>query len=372
MSSIVGRKLVLRLSISTVVAVVLLAISVVLLSGGDRHERSVTIPVRASMTTQTLSGTLDFSHYLPAVSRAGENQWADCSRSSFGTMLMTGEPGDYITPASILINANDQLGVKGVAGAGAPSESVRDEWFSRLPGWTRLFLRGTYSDLLNVHDAAAIFDMEDMYECIGYGPESAHQAGQEALDPVFWVPQAEARAQEAGKCLVYGPAVQDYERMSTPEGDDEPREDLLAGLITQVAPHVDVWVVQLAKYQAFVDHGRDLEGDPYTMDDFEAWIDWWVATIKTANRNAEVWTQLGVGRFDPLERKCQPPQTPEYVLEYRTTLLKAGVDNVWVMPGQPCQLSEDPQDHEYYLQSLVTFQDAMRLACGQGGTIDLP
>jgi hypothetical protein len=298
-----------------------------------------------------------------------------CSQSSFGTMLIHGDADSWITPADVLIYAHNQLGVRGMAGTGAPSEQVRDEWFSKLPGWTRLFMRGSYAQLQPIHQTATMFGMADMYECFAYGPESAHQAGEEALDPSYWVPQAEDLAEAAGKCLAYAPAVQDYERMSTPESADQPDDDQLSALIAEVAPHVDIWVVQLGKYQPWVDGGHDDQGNPYTMDDFGAWIARWVSWIKTANPATKVWTQLGIGLRDPIQDVCLPPQPPEYILGFRETLIAAGVDGVWVMPAQPCQpcppspppgflCSTDPQDNEYYQQSLVTFREAIEMACG--------
>lgn len=327
----------------------------------NTQDLTTTIQVPIGAVTETITDA--YQIYLPIV--YGSGQWTDCSQSSFGTMLIHSEPNDWITPADVLIYANDQLGVKGMTGTGAPSELVRDEWFGRLPGWTRSFMRGTYDTLTTIHWAATVFGMEDMYECFAYGPESPHQAGEEALDPLYWVPQAEALAEAVGKCLIYAPAVRDYELLATPEGEEQPRDDLLANLITQVAPHVDIWIIQLAKYQFWVDNGHNDDGDPYTMDDFKSWVSWWVSWIKTANPNTKVWTQLGIGRFDPIQQVCLPPPPPEYILEYRETLIEAGVDGVWVMPAMPCQHSTDPQDHEYYLQYLTTFQEAIEMACGQ-------
>jgi len=291
-------------------------------------------------------------------------------------MLLQIDPNNWTTPADVLIYANDQLGIKGLVGTGAPSEQVRDEWYGKLPGWTRMFMRGTYDALLSIHWAATVFGMEDMYECILYGPESPHQAGEEALDPLYWVPRAEVVADQTGKCLAYAPAVRDYELLATPEGEELPSDDLLADLIAQVAPHVDLWMVQLGKYQPWVDSGHDDQGDPYTMDDFGDWIGLWVSWIKTANPNARVWAQLGIGERDPIQDVCLPPQPPEYILEFREVLISAGVDGVWVMPLQPCQpcppspppgfpCSTDPQDNEYYQQSLAVFQQAIEIACGQ-------
>jgi hypothetical protein len=286
-------------------------------------------------------------------------------------MLIQSDPQAEITPADVLIYANDQLGVKGMAGTGAPSDSVRDEWFSRLPGWTRSFMRGTVSQLENIHQTATLFGMEDMYECFAYGPESAHTAGEEALQPRYWVPRAEALAEDAGKCLIYGPAVRDYEALARAEGLPDP-----SAIVEDCAPHVDIWMIQLAKYQNWVDIGHDEDGNPYTLSDFSRWVARWVSWIKGANPNALVWTQLGIGEWDPLQHACVPPQLPEYILEYREALAGAGVDGVWVMPSQPCMpcpedappdfiCSTDPQDNEYYRQSLATLQQAVEMACGR-------
>ena len=38
--------------------------------------------------------------------------------------------------------------------------------------------------------------------------------------------------------------------------------ELLADLILQVAPHVDIWIIQLSKYQGWVDAGRAAIGSP--------------------------------------------------------------------------------------------------------------
>jgi hypothetical protein len=310
--------------------------------------------------------------YLPVIVRGASKEVH--SQFSFGTMLMDNGADSSITPADVLIYANDQFGLKGMAAAGAPSEQVRDDWFGKLSGWTRLFLRGAYADLEHIHETAMTFGMADLYECYGYGPESTHQAGEEALDPTYWVPRAEALAEAAGKCLVYGPAVLDYERMATPEGETLPREDLLSDLIAEVAPHVDVWMVQLGYRQTWADVGHDAQGQPYTRDDLVAWVAQWVNWVKSANPGAQVWTQMGIGERDPISGKCLPPQPPEYIVELDQALSKAGVNGVWVMPAQPCQpcppspsprflCSDDPQDNEYYQQSLLALQQAVDVAC---------
>lgn len=310
-------------------------------------------------------------------------QYTDCSQSSFGTYLIKTNPDDWITPASVLIYANDEIGIKGLVGTGAMDSIVRDDWFGRLPGWTRSFMKGTFPELEKIHPSAIVFGMQDMYECIGYGPESAHRAGEEALDPLYWVPQAETLAENVGKCLNYGPAVQDYEDMATPVGEDQPREDLLAGLIAGVAPHVDIWMIQLAKYQIWTEKGHDNLGNPYGMEDFENWITWWVTQIKSANPETKVWTQLGIGKFDPILKECLPPQPVENILDFREALISAGVDGVWVVPSQTCQpcppepppgfiCSTDPQDNEYYLQSLVVFQQAIEIACASSSEVHKP
>jgi hypothetical protein len=286
-------------------------------------------------------------------------------------MLIQMDSDAEITPIDVLVYANDYLDVKRMAGTGGPSDFVRDEWFGRLPGWTRSFMRGTYAQLETIHQTATVFGTEDMYECFGYGPESAHAAGEEALDPRYWVPQAEAVADAAGKCLIYGPAVQDYEYLAELEGLPDP-----GSIVRDCAPHVDIWMIQVAKYQNWVDLGRDSEGNPYTLADFSGWVAKWVLWIRSVNPDALVWTQLGIGRWDPLQQRCLPPQPPEYILEYREALVDAGVDGIWVMPSQPCMpcppsappgfiCSTDPQDNEYFQQSLGTFQQAIEMACGQ-------
>jgi hypothetical protein len=304
-----------------------------------------------------------FASYLPFVQTNPKSK--TCSQSSFGTMLIHSDSDDWITPADVVIDAREQFGLKGLVATGAPSDYVRDNWFGNLSGWTRSFIRGTYEQLIPIHSTATTFGMQDMYECISYGPESAHQAGEEALNPGIWVPEAEAVAEAAGKCLIYGPAVLDYERMATPNGEDQPDEALLSELISTISPHVDVWMIQLAKYQRWTDAGKDDSGNEFSMKDFIDWISWWVDQIKSSNPGADVWTQLGIGIYDPQQKTCLPPQPPEYILEYRAGLIEAGVDGIFVMPSQPCQESTNPQDHEYYLQSLLTYQQAIELACGQ-------
>lgn len=322
----------------------------------------VTPSIAVPETSQggTTVETEGYQTFIPMVTRVVSS----CAYSSFGTMLIETEPGDWITPADVMIYANDDVGIKGFVATGSPSDKVRDEWFSRLSGWTRTFLRGTYDQLLSIHESAAVFDMQDMYECIGYGPESAHQAGEEALDPLTYVPMAKAVAESYGKCLTYGPAVLDYERMSTPDGSDQPDYTIMGNLITEVAPHIDIWMIQVAKYQRWTDGGHDDEGNPYTMADFSAWAKWWVTSIKSANPEAKVWTQLGIGVYDPMQDACLPSQEPAYIIAYRNALMKAGVDGIFVMPSQPCQNSLDSLDHEYYLQSLHTFQQSIESACG--------
>lgn len=328
--------------------------------------------IQAWALAQVSQGAPRAEIYLPVVIRGGSAMAGPAF--NFGTLLMDNGAESWITPADVLIYANDEFGVKGMVAAGAPSERVRDEWFSKLPGWTRLFLRGVYAGLEHIHETAAVFGMADMYECYGYGPESAHQAGDEALDPVYWVPRAKALAAAAGKCLVYGPAVLDYERMATPDGETLPSEDLLSDLIAQVAPHVDVWTIQLGYRQTWADVGHDADGAPYKQDDLTAWVAKWVGWIKGANPETEVWTQMGIGLRDPIADKCLPPQPSEYIVEWHAALDAAGVDGVWVMPAQPCQpcppspspgflCSDDPQDNEYYQQSLLSLQQAVETTC---------
>jgi hypothetical protein len=142
----------------------------------------------------------------------------------------------------------------------------------------------------------------------------------------------------------------------------------------QSAPHVDIWMIQLAKYQQWADKGHDYDGNLFTMQDFENWVNQWVKWIRSANPESEIWAQLGIGNYDPIAGKCQEPQPAEYILNYRQALAAAGIDGVWAMPSQPCQpcppspppgflCSADPQDHEYYRQSLANFQQAIESAC---------
>jgi hypothetical protein len=319
-------------------------------------------PVEIIVTTgSSLIETNEFFYHLPLITNQIEPD--RCAQNSFGIMLTNINSDDRITPSDVMIYANDHVGIKGMVSAGAPSDEVRDLSFSKLPGWTRSFIRGVYEQLLPIHASAGIFGMQDMYECIAYGPESMHQAGSEALEPLVWVPMAKELANSVEKCLIYGPAVLDYERMATPEGDDQVDQGLLAQLIMDVSPYVDVWMVQLAKYQRWTDAGRDDDGNSFTKDDFISWITWWVYQIKTANPDAKVWTQLGIGRHDPISKVCLPPQPLEYILDYRESLIKAGVDGIFVAPSQPCLESMDPQDREYYLQTLEVAQQAIELAC---------
>lgn len=317
--------------------------------------------------------------------------WNNNLAYSFGTYLQDGVANARITPADILIHANNTYGLKGGAATGAPSDNVRDNWYSKLPGWTRYFLRGNYDSLINIHNAATVFNMENMYECIGYGPEYIHQAGTEAAEAQTWVPQAKSLAQSFGKCLVYGPAVCDYEIMADPNIDIHsvsdpaahtqacidvaPQDNLLEAQISAVAPYVDIWTVQLAKYQLITDRGTDYNGNTFGMNEFKTWMSKWVNWIKTANPNAQVWTQLGAGVLDYTQGNCSAPQPPEYILTWREALIESGVDLVWVMPGQSCQpcppspppgftCSSDPQDNEFYLQQLEAIRDAIDLSFG--------
>lgn len=324
--------------------------------------------VSSSIDTATISG-----NDSPDGKPPGNTTWQcflplilkeDCAPGSFGTMLLS--DGSTLTkdPADVMIFANDQMGMKGMVSAGAPSDFIRDEWFSRLPGWIRSFNRGTYEQLLTIHDASIIFNMADMYECIGYGPESVHQAGVEALEPLVWVPKAKTVADADGKCLIYGPAVLDYERMTTISGESLPDQAALGNLISSVSPYVDIWMIQLAKYQRWTDAGHDDFGNPFTIEDFSQWVKWWVAQIKRGNPETKVWVQLGIGVFDPILDRCLEPQPPEYILNYQQTLTNAGIDGVFVVPAQPCQTSTDPIDRENYQKTLDVYQEAISRACG--------
>ena len=294
----------------------------------------------------------------------------ECSVNKIGTMLVMGNTS--YSPGELILNIYNKFDVKGLVAAGAPSSDVRDIYFSKLNGWNRQFIAGTLAQLTNKHSAAKTFSMDNMYDCLTYGPESEHNAGSEALTPEPSVIKAKSIAQEAGKCLFYGPAVRDYEtpgRITTNATDAE-----IASVIGRVAPHVEGWMIQLGKYQPMVDRGKDFDGNPYSWKDFDAWINKWVEWIKTANPQVEVWTQLGIGERDVLEGKCLAPEPPEYLVEWTGHLVRAGVDGIFFMPSQTCQpcpanpqpdfiCSDDSRDNYYYEQSLKTIESAIGLMC---------
>lgn len=268
-------------------------------------------------------------------------------------MLVRTWEGDRITPYDVLETA-ETMGLDGLVGTGGPSADLAAK-YTYLDGWERLFLRGTYATLETMDAAANRFGVP--YTCFGYGPESSHNAGDEALDPLTWVPMASDLAHSYGKCLTYGPAAMDWElRIATDEASR-------AALIAQVAPYVDIWMLQLGNYERWAKSGKDDAGQPFTWDDLHYKVAWWSAAIKTANPATKLWVQAGVGTTSG--GKCFAPQTPEEILAYRLQLDEDGVDGMFMMPSQTCQLSTDPNDHEMYLQALEAFEGAVILSAGQ-------
>lgn len=269
------------------------------------------------------------------------------SQPSWGSMLLPSWDGDRISAYDVLLTA-ESLGFDGMVATGAPSEENAARYAS-LDGWIRTFLRGQYSQLQNI-DAVAN-QMGVPYTHIGYGPESSHQAGEEALDPLTWVPKAEALAASWGKGLIYGPAVMDWEQRIAPNIDDR------AAMVAKIAPHVDIWMVQLGNYERWARTGRDDFGNPFSWETLYERMAWWVTTIKGANPAADVWVQAGIGRTEG--GSCLPPQPVDEFLAYRSRLGEVGVDGLFVMPSQTCQLSSDPADHEAWLQAYEAFKEAV-------------
>lgn len=266
---------------------------------------------------------------------------------AWGSMLLPGWEGDRISAYDVLLTA-ESLGLDGMVATGAPSQDNAAR-YAALDGWIRAFLRGPFAQLANVDTVARQFGVP--YTHIGYGPESSHQAGEEALDPLTWVPQAEALAESFGKGLIYGPAIMDWElRIATTDAER-------AALMAQIAPHVDIFMLQLGNYERWAKTGKDDAGNLFTWDDLYARVAWWVSTIKGANPDCDVWVQAGIGTTSG--GKCYAPQPVSEFLAHRARLGAVGVDGLFVMPSQTCQLSTDPADHEAWLQSYEAFEQAV-------------
>lgn len=307
---------------------------------------STTATAKSNATTEVKPNPTATVKIIPTVPEVPEPTPVT-STPAWGSMLLPSWEGDRISAFEVLLTAKN-LTLDGLVATGSPSEenAVR---FTALEGWDRVFLRGQYDQFQNV-DAAAR-QMGVPYTHIGYGPESSHQAGDEALDPLTWVPKAEALAETFGKGLAYGPAVMDWELRIAPNVQDR------AALVTQIAPHVDIWTVQLGNYERWARAGKDDKGNPFSWDTLYERVGWWVSTIKRANPATEVWVQAGIGRTEG--GKCLPPQPVEEFLAYRARLGAIGVDGLFVMPSQTCQLSADPADHEAWLQAYEAFEQAI-------------
>lgn len=312
-------------------------------------KKAATATAQAKATTEVKPTQTVTVKKIPTVPEVPEPT-ASSSMPAWGSMLLPSWEGDRITAFDVLMTA-ENLGLDGMVATGAPSEENALR-YKALDGWIRVFLRGQFDQLQNI-DAAAR-QMGVPYTHIGYGPESPHQAGDEALDPLTWVPKAEALAESWGKGLVYGPAVMDWELRIAPNVQER------AALITQVAPHVDIWIVQLGNYERWARAGKDDEGNPFTWTMLYERVGWWVSTIKRGNPAADVWVQAGIGRTEG--GICLPPQPVSEFLEYRARLGAVGVDGLFVMPSQTCQLSTDPADHEAWLQAYEAFEQAIILS----------
>jgi hypothetical protein len=281
-------------------------------------------------------------------------QWTDCSQSTFGTMYISSQEDDWITTGDVLINAFQQDGVLGIVASGMATLDTKD-LFIQLPGWTRALVGGTLQDISTKPPRAIQLGMEQDYECLSYGPERGRRGDAEAREPENSVIAAAAIADEAGKCLIFGPSIRDMEDLAQERGLSDP-----SSIVASCAPYADGWMLNVAKYQFEVD------GDKMTMDEFQAWAAEWVGWLKADNANPDikVWAIMGIASWDPLNNICLPPPPPEYILEYREALAAAGVDGIVAMPSLTCQNSSNPADREAYLQSLYNYEQAIHMACG--------
>jgi hypothetical protein len=303
----------------------------------------------------TALNELERIFWYACMQQSPPGQWADCSQCSFGTMHVRPQEGDWISTEDVLINAFQQDGVLGMVASPVTGEDTKT-LFTQLPGWTRAFVGGTLADIETKPPRAIQLGMEDDYECLSYGPERGRRGDAEAREPEISVVAAEAIADEAGKCLIFGPSLRDMETLAEERGLPDP-----SSIIASCAPHADGWMLNVAKYQL------DVAGGLMTMEEFQAWASVWVQWLKAENANPaiKVWAIVGVGSWDPLNKVCLPPPPPEYILEYREALAAAGVDGIIAMPSLTCQNSNNPADREAYLQSLANFEQAIHLACGQ-------
>ncbi len=280
-------------------------------------------------------------------------QWAPCGECHFGTQIIGDDSGQFIL---------DIASWPGFVFTGSVSTGA--EYYPQLPGWTRGLGGGTLDHIRNKHNSAIAFNIGDQYECLVYGPEFGHGAGEEALHPEVNVVEARAIANEAGKCLMYAPAVADYEQHIPDQRGISAEE-----LIPTVAQQVDMWGIQLGSRQEDVDEGR------MSVDDFKNWLSQWVNWIKTGNSGVKIIVQMGIGERDPINNVCLPPQSAEYILEWRQRMVDL-IDGIIIMPAQPCQpcppnpspgfpCSNDPMDNQYYRESLQVAKQAVTMVCGQ-------
>jgi hypothetical protein len=236
------------------------------------------------------------------------------------------------------------------------------EYFPQLPGWTRGLGGGSLQQISNKNSTAELLGIGDEYECLVYGPESSHSAGEEALYPEINILTAEDYADDAGKCLMYAPSVGDYEE-HIPLARGIEKEDL----VPLVAPHVDMWGFQLGNRQGFVDRGF------ISVEEFRGWLEPWIDLIRSNNPDIQIIAQMGIGKHDPATDACLPPPSEEYYLQWRE-LVADLIDGIVIMPPQPCQpcpenpppgfpCSNDPQDNVYYAQYFQVIVDATNSIC---------
>lgn len=201
--------------------------------------------------------------------------------------------------------------------------------YPSLKGWQRGLGGGSLQQITNKNDAARVKGIQDDYDFLVYGPESGHQAGDEALRPEESIIKAKQIADQAGKQLLYAPSVEDYETHI-----QEERAVNGMSLVPLVAPYVDIWGIQLGNKQGLVDSGRTSRAD------FIAWLANWSAQIKEANPKAKIVVQLGIGTHDPLTKTCLPPPPLSYLFSWRDTM-SPYIDGIIIMPAQPCQPCPD-------------------------------
>lgn len=286
-------------------------------------------------TTDGTSATPDSASATPdgASSDTSTGAWSPCEACSFGTQIISDE-------SALLIKNLDQY-QKGYVFTGSPYNAVDidpdpniDFGYENLAGWQRGFVEGTMDRLQNKPGAASGAGLGDHYEYLAYGPESAHQAGDEALWPDVNVPKVKDWAAAAGKQLMYAPSREDYEtNIPAARPSVNPQH-----LIADVAQHVDIWGLQLGYLQGQVDDGELSESE------FAAWLDQWGNWIRVGdpaaghpgNPATRMVVQMGIAKYDAKQGTCLPPEPVEYILRWRERVASV-VDGIIVMPSQRCQ-----------------------------------